>query len=94
MGRTTDPDSFFVTISAGIICTVTFPSVAVTGKIARFALIPAFVFAQRNLLIGMPVDKAILYRKLACRVVGLTGLLHTTAYFFDPNFRSKYKATL
>jgi hypothetical protein len=73
---------------------IIFPSVVVTGKTARFALIASLVFAQRNslvtLLIGMPFDRAIFYHKPAGRVAGITGLPHRTAYFVDPVFRRMY----
>jgi predicted ferric reductase len=82
---------FFAALVAGILYTAVYPSVKVTGKVARFTLIAAFVLAQRNslvtLLVGMPVDRAIFYHKLAGRLGGVTGLLHTLAFFVDPKFR-------
>jgi NADPH oxidase len=86
---------FFAAIIAGILYTIVFPSVIVTGKIARFGLIGALVFAQRNslvtLLLGIPFDRAIVYHKLSGRVGGVVGLLHTAAYFIDPVFCRKHQ---
>ena len=85
---------FFVAIIAGILYSVIFPSVAVTGKVARFALIAGFVFAQRNslftLLLGVPFDRTIFYHKLAGQVAGVTGILHTVAFFIDPALRNSH----
>lgn len=85
---------FFAAIVAGITYTMLFPSVSATGKIARYALIAAMVLAQRNslvtLLIGMPVDRALFYHKLAGKLAGFTGLLHTAAFFVDPRFRAMH----
>jgi len=82
---------FFGAIIAGILYTVLFPSVKTTGKVTRFALIAAFVFCQRNslftLLLGVPFDRSIFYHKLAGRVAGVTGALHTVAFFIDPTFQ-------
>jgi predicted ferric reductase len=81
---------FFVGIVAGIIYTAINPSVVATGKIARLSLIAAFVLAQRNsmvtLLLGMPVDRVLFYHKLAGRLGGVTGLMHTFAFFVDPKY--------
>lgn len=82
---------FFSAVFAGILYTVFFPSVAATGKVARFAVIVGLVLAQRNslftLLVGVPFDRAIFYHKLAGRVAGITGILHTVAFFLDPAFQ-------
>jgi predicted ferric reductase len=73
---------------------VRYPSISGTGKVARSALISAMVLAQRNslvtLLIGMPVDRAIVYHKLAGKLAGIAGLLHTAAFFLDPAFSRVY----
>jgi len=86
---------FFTALVAGIIYTMLVPSVSATGKIARYALIAAMVLGQRNslvtLLIGMPVDRAIFYHKLAGKLAGFTGLLHTAAFFVDPRFRAVHQ---
>lgn len=86
---------FFLALCCGIIYSSISPSVSVTGKVARFVLIAAFVLAQRNslvtLLVGMPVDRALFYHKLAGRLGGLTGLLHTLAFFIDPKFTAIHK---
>lgn len=83
---------YFLAICIGIFYTVAHPSVAVTGRVARWALIAAFLLAQRNsivtFLLGMPVDRALYYHKLAGRLGGITGLLHTLAFFIDPKYRS------
>ena len=67
---------FFLAVAARILYTAVSPSVASTGKVARFALIAAFILAQRNslvtLLIGMPVDKMLFYHKLAGRLRSVT----------------------
>jgi len=85
---------FFTAIIVGIIYTIIFPSVTVTGKVSRFGLIAALVFAQRNslftLLVGVPFDRAIFYHKLAGRVAGITGVLHTVAFFIDPTSREAH----
>lgn len=82
---------FYANVFAGILYTFVFPSVSISGKVARYALIAALLFAQRNsmitLLLGMPFDRSIFYHKVAGRVGGLTGLLHTAAFFMDPEFR-------
>ena len=89
---------FFLAIVAGILYTAVSPSVSATGKVSRFALIAAFVLAQRNslvtLLLSMPVDRALFYHKLAGRLGGATGLLHTFAFFVDPKFRRIHEADL
>lgn len=86
---------FNAVVVTGILYTVAFPSVNATGKIARLALLASLVFAQRNslvtLLLGMPFDRGMFYHKLAGRLAGLSGLLHTFAYCINPVFRSKYK---
>lgn len=87
---------FFASVIACLLYTAVFPSVSVTGKIARFAVIASLVFAQRNslvtLLLGMPFDRGIFYHKLAGQVAGVTGLLHTVAFFFDPKLRRIHEA--
>lgn len=90
---------FYVAIAAGILCTVVIPSVVTTGQIARFALIAALVFCQRNsvvtLLLGVPFDRGLFYHKFAGRVAGITGLLHTVAFFIvDPKSRRIHDADL
>jgi FAD-binding domain/Ferric reductase like transmembrane component len=86
---------FFVGITFCLIYTIAFPSVSVTGKIARYGLISSFVFAQRNslvtLAIGMPFDRGLFYHKLSGRVAGFAGVLHTAAFFVDPKYKDVYK---
>jgi predicted ferric reductase len=85
---------FFVSIVVGLAYTMVFPSVSMTGKIARFALISTLVFAQRNslvtLLIGMPFDRGLFYHKLSGRIVGIASILHAAAFFVDPVFKRKH----
>lgn len=87
---------FFLAIFLGILYTAVYPSVSVTGKVARYALIAAFVLAQRNslvtLLVGMPVDRILFYHKLSGKLAGAIGLLHTLAFFVDPTFRRIHQA--
>ena len=84
----------FTAIILGLILTVRYPSISGTGKVARAALISAMVLAQRNsfvtLLVGMPVDRAIVYHKLAGKLAGISGTLHTAAFFLDPAFSRVY----
>jgi predicted ferric reductase len=86
---------FFINIFIGIVYSIAVPSVAVSGKTARLALIAAFLLAQRNslvtFLLGMPVDRALHYHKLAGKLGGVTGILHTIAFFLDPKFRQIHK---
>jgi FAD-binding domain/Ferric reductase like transmembrane component len=86
---------FFVGICFCLIYTIVFPSVSVTGKIARYGLIASFVFAQRNslvtLAIGMPFDRGLFYHKLSGRVAGIAGVLHTAAFFIDPKYKDVHK---
>lgn len=85
---------FFAMLICGIVYSFVIPNVAVSGKVARFGLIGALLFAQRNsvvtLLIGMPLDRSIFYHKLAGRLGGVTGILHTISFFLDPVFREKH----
>jgi predicted ferric reductase len=85
---------FYAAVVTGILYTAVFPSVSATGATARLALIASLVFAQRNslvtLLIGVPFDRGLFYHKLAGRVAGITGVLHTVSFFVDPAFRSAH----
>lgn len=87
---------FFAAIFAGILYSTAFPSVLVTGKIVRFAVIASLMFAQRNslvtLLLGMPFDRAIFYHKLAGQVTGATSLLHVAAFYTDPQYGRMHDA--
>lgn len=82
-------------IIAAILFTAVFPSVAITGRIARYGLIAALVLAQRNSLFtfvfGVPIDRALFYHKLAGRFSGLAGILHTITYFLDRTFSDRHK---
>jgi hypothetical protein len=82
---------FFSAVIAGVLYTAVYPSVKVSGKVARFSLIAALVFANRNslvtLLLGIPVDRGLFYHKLAGRIAFITGILHTLAFFLDPPVR-------
>jgi predicted ferric reductase len=86
---------FFASIALCLVFTFVFPSVSLTGKIARYGLIAVFVFAQRNslitLLLGMPCDRANFYHKLSGRIAGVASLLHASAFFLDPTFRSTHR---
>ena len=81
---------YYLAIICGLIYTVCFPSVLITGKIARYNLMAVLIFCQRNslvtFLLGVPFDRGLFYHKLAGRVAGITGLLHTIAYFLDVKY--------
>ena len=82
---------YYVTIVCCTVYTVILPSVLNTGKLCRFTLIAALMFSQRNsfitLFVGIPVDRGLFYHKLAGRVAGITGILHTVSYYIDPKYR-------
>jgi predicted ferric reductase len=83
---------YYIAVVACTLYTFVSPSVKVTGQLCRYTLIAALLFSQRNsfitLFLGIPVDRGIFYHKLAGRVAGVTGILHTAAYGLDPRFRS------
>jgi predicted ferric reductase len=83
---------YYVGVIFCILYTFISPSVSITGKLCRLTLIAALLFSQRNsfitLFLGIPVDRGLFYHKLAGRVAGVMGLLHTAAYYLDPTFRS------
>ena len=88
----------FAGIVTGIIFAVRFPSIRGTGEVARYALIASMVLAQRNslvtLLFGIPVDRALNYHKLAGKLAGFAGLVHTATFFMDPEVHSIHKSDL
>jgi predicted ferric reductase len=80
---------FFAALIIGIIFSLVFPDVKISGQVARAGLIASLVFAQRansivTFLLGMPVDRALHYHKLAGRLAGVASLLHLIAFFLDP----------
>jgi Ferric reductase like transmembrane component len=83
---------YYITVIVCALHTILSPSVTITGKLCRFTLIAALLFSQRNsfitLFLGIPVDRGLFYHKLAGRVAGLMGLLHTAAYYLDPKYHS------
>ena len=86
---------FWVAIICAILYTWVYPSVSVTGHIARTALIACFGFAQRNsiitLLIGMPIDRTLFYHKLSGRVAFAATIGHAWAFYADPHFQSHFQ---
>jgi predicted ferric reductase len=85
---------YYVAILCGLIYTIWSPSVAITGKIARYNLMAVLIFCQRNSLVtflmGVPFDRGLFYHKLAGRVSGVTGLLHTISYFLDVKYHHNH----
>jgi predicted ferric reductase len=80
---------FFAALVVGIMFSLVFPDVTISGKVARAGLIASLVFAQRansivTFLLGMPVDRALHYHKLAGRLAGVASFLHLIAFFLDP----------
>jgi Ferric reductase like transmembrane component/FAD-binding domain len=89
---------YYIAVVVGALYAFLFPSVHVTGRLSRYTLIAALMFSQRNsfitLFLGIPVDRKIFYHKLAGRVAGVTGMLHTVAYGFDPRYHSNDTSSL
>lgn len=85
---------YYLAILCGLIYTIWSPSVSITGKIARYNLMAVLIFCQRNslvtFLLGVPFDRGLFYHKLAGRVAGVTGLLHTIAYFLDVKYHQDH----
>lgn len=77
---------FFVCMTMSLFYTVVYPSVKDSGKVARYGLIAAIVFGQKNsfftLLLGMPFDRALFYHKVAGYTAFVSGLLHTWAFSY------------
>jgi Ferric reductase like transmembrane component len=86
---------FFAGFIAAIIYSGLYPSVSASGQVARLGLIFALILAQRNsvftFIMGMPVDRAIFYHKLAGRFAGVAGILHTLAFCYDPKFKADHQ---
>ena len=82
---------YYLAVLLCSVYTIVLPSVSNTGRLCRFTLIAALMFSQRNsfitLFFGIPVDRGLFYHKLAGRVAGMTGLLHTMSYYLDPKYR-------
>jgi predicted ferric reductase len=78
---------FIFLVAASIVYSFIFPSTHMSGKVSRYSIILALVFAQRNsyltLVIGMAVDRAHTYHKIAGYVAFITGIFHTYSYFVD-----------
>ena len=81
---------YYIAVLLCTVYTIIFPSVLNTGKLCRYTLIATLMFSQRNsfitLFFGIPVDRGIIYHKIAGRVAGVTGILHTISYYFDPKY--------
>ena len=79
----------FPFLASTIICvfyTVVEPDVEITGIMARYGLIAAVVFGQKNslltLFLGMPFDRALFFHKIAGYNAFVNGLLHTWAFAY------------
>lgn len=79
---------FFGFLIMGTIFSFVDPSVSISGHACRTPLIFAFVTATRNSILtfflGMPVERAIKYHKLAARLAYFNSLLHTFVAFKYP----------
>jgi predicted ferric reductase len=79
---------FFIALVAGIVYSTSKASVSISGHLARIPLIFTFVTATKNniltFFLGIPVERAIKYHKLAARLAYINGLMHTIATFNDP----------
>jgi len=79
---------FFGLMIAATIYTIIHPDPWITGHVARTPLIFAFVSAMRNniltFFLGMPVERAIKYHKIAARLAYVNGMLHTFVAFKYP----------
>lgn len=66
--------------------TVVEPDIHMTGVMARYGLIAAVVFGQKNslltLLLGIPFDRALFYHKAAGYNAFINGLLHTWSFAY------------
>lgn len=62
------------------------PSVSVTGKISRLAVVITLVLGQKNsyvtLVLGIPCDRALIFHKMAGYTAFVTGLMHGIAFFY------------
>ena len=73
--------------------------VPVTGRLTRIGLAAALVLAQRShsvvtLLLGLSIDRARKYHRLAGMAAGLAGVLHTVAIVRDPVVQFQYHGSL
>jgi len=79
---------FFALVITGTIYSLVWPNVSISGQTSRSPLIFTFVTATKNNILtfffGIPVERAIMYHKLAARISYLNGLLHTFVAFRYP----------
>lgn len=89
---------FVAFVAICMVWSFVYPSVSVTGKVARLPLIFAFATAMHSsyltLLLGMPFERALWYHKLAGRVTFVNGIFHTYVAFLYPQGGSTHRAKL
>lgn len=79
---------FVVLMVIAVISSAVYPSVSVSGHIARLPLIFTYVTATKNnvltFFLGLPVERAVKYHKVSARVAYFNSVFHAYAAITDP----------
>lgn len=80
---------FIALLVFGIIASFLYPSVSLSGRLARLPLAIAIVTASHNSIVtfalGMPFERCIFYHKLAGRLAFVIGIFHAYVAYMHPN---------